>query len=94
MFKDILDRYRGKKIFMNMFRAVFILPAICIFFACIGGFYWFKANRIGTEKQNDSSMLYASSLIVNNMIDRMSNTMKVLRNDNYIQKALAKDTFS
>ncbi|MDE6917003.1 MAG: AraC family transcriptional regulator [Lachnospiraceae bacterium] len=94
MFKSLFDRYRGKKIFMNMFRAVFILPAICIFFACIGGFYWFKSNRIASEKQNDSSMLYASSLIVNNMIDRMSNTMKVLRNDNYIQKALAKDTFS
>ncbi|MDE6622393.1 MAG: AraC family transcriptional regulator [Lachnospiraceae bacterium] len=93
MLKNLLDRYRGKKIFINMFQAVFILPAVCIFFTCIGGFYWFKANRIETEKQNDSSMLYASSLIVNNMTDRMSNTMKVLRNDNSIQKALAKDVF-
>ncbi len=94
MFKEIFSKYRRKRIFMNMFRAVFILPAICIFFTCIGGFYWFKINRINTEKQNDSNMLYASSLMVNSVIDRMTNTMKVLRNDAYIKKSLSKNAFS
>ncbi len=89
-----MSKYKGKKIFRNMFSAVFILPALCIFLACIWGFCWFRASRIETEKLNDGNTLYASSLTVNNYMDLMENTMEVLRNDSYVKKALAKSDFS
>ncbi len=93
MKKDLLKKYRGKKIFLNMFQAVFVLPVLCIVFACIWGFFWFRASRIETEKQNDKNTLYASSLMVNNYIDLTGNTMEVLRNDAYVRKTLAKTDF-
>lgn len=93
MGRKLFSRYRGKKIFMNMFSAVFILPAICIFFACIWGFLWFRASRLEAEKTNDSNTLYISSLMVNDYIDMVGNTMEVLRNDAYVKKALAKPDF-
>lgn len=94
MGKGLLSKYKGKKIFRNMFSAVFILPALCIFLACIWGFCWFRASRIETEKVNDGNTLYASSLMVSNYMDLMGNTMEVLRNDTYVKKALAKSDFS
>lgn len=94
MGKGLLSKYKGKKIFRNMFSAVFILPALCIFLACIWGFFWFRASRIETEKVNDGNTLYASSLMVSNYMDLMGNTMEVLRNDTYVKKALAKSDFS
>lgn len=93
MKKGLWSKYRGKKIFLNMFKAVFVLPVLCIVFACIWGFLWFRASRMETEKQNDKNTLYASSLMVNNYIDLMGNTMEVLRNDAYVRKTLSKSDF-
>jgi len=94
MSKGLFSKYKGKRIFMNMFKAVFVLPVLCIILACIWGFLWFRASRIKTEKLNDGNTLYASSLMVNNYIDLMGNTMEVLRNDTYVKKTLAKPDFS
>lgn len=92
MYKRLIAKYKGKKIFRSMFAAVFGLAAVCILMACVLGFFWFRATQIEEEKQNDSNMLYASSLMVDNAIHSVRDTMEVLRNDAYVKKALLKTT--
>ncbi len=93
MSRGLLSKYKGKKIFLDMFKAVFVLPVLCIVLACIWGFLWFRASRIETERLNEGNTLYASSLMVNNYFDLMGNTMEVLRNDAYVKKTQAKSDF-
>lgn len=94
MYRRLVEKYKGKKIFQSMFGACFGLAAICIFGACIWGFFWFEKTQIEKEKQNYSGMLYASSLMLDDYVRAVQDTMEVLRNDTYIKKQLAKDEFS
>lgn len=94
MYRRLIEKYKGKKIFRSMFGACFGLAAICIFGACIGGFFWFERTQIEKEKQNYSSMLYASSLMLDDYVRAVQDTMEVLRNDTYIRKQLTKEEFS
>lgn len=89
--KSFFGKYKGKPIFKNMFIAVFSLAAACTFLACVMFLIWFKISEVEDEKQNDISMLYASSLMVNNYILSIQDTMEVLQNDTYVKKIMVKE---
>lgn len=93
MFKKLIEGYKGKRIFRSMFVACFSLAAACIFLASILGFWWFYNTQIGKEKEDDGNILYASSLMINNYIDSVKNTMEVLQNDKYVQRQFIKGEF-
>lgn len=89
--KSFWGKYKGKPIFKNMFIAVFSLAAACTLLACVMFLIWFKISEVEDEKQNDISMLYASSLMIDNYIHSIQDTMEVLQNDNYVRKIFVKE---
>lgn len=94
MYRRLIEKYKDRKIFKNMFVACFSLAAICILGFSVFGFVWFEKTQIEKEKRNYSGILYASSLMVDESIQAMQDMMEVLRNDTYIKKQLAKEDFS
>lgn len=93
MYRKLIEKYKGKRIFRSMFVASFSLAAACIFISCVLGFWWFRTTQLEDEKQNDSNIVYATSLMVDNYIRSVQDAMEVLRNDTYIKKQLAKDQY-
>lgn len=93
MYRRLIEKFKGKKIFRSMFTACFGLAAVCILIASIGGFLWFERTQIEKEKQNYDSMLYASSLMLDDYVRAMQDTMEVLRNDTYLKKQMTKKEF-
>lgn len=91
MMKSFIEKYKGKPIFKNMFVAVFSLAAACTFLACLFFLFWFSITEVEDEKKNQSSMLYSSSLMVDNYIISVRNTMEVLRNDTYVKKIFSRE---
>lgn len=93
MCRRFIEKYKGRKIFRSMFVASFSLAAACIFLACVFGFWWFRESQLKDDKQNADNMLYASSLMVDNYINSVKDTMEILRNDTYVKRQMAKDTY-
>lgn len=93
MYRRLVEKFKGKKIFRSMFVACFGLAAVCILCASIWGFLWFERTQIEKEKQNYDSMLYASSLMLEDYVRAMQDTMEVLRNDTYLKKQMTKKEF-
>lgn len=87
-------RYKGRKIFKSMFIACSSLAAVCILTACISGYFWFYMTQLEEEKNTDCDVLYASSLMIENYISTVKDTMEVLNSDTYVRRLLAKNEYS
>lgn len=94
MYRKLIEKYKGKKIFRRMFAACFSLAAVLIVCSCVGGFLWFERTHLDEEKRNHENVLWASSLMIKSYMDTMEEYMETLRGDTYVKKTFLKESHS
>ncbi len=88
--KRWLGKYKGRRIFRNMFFASFSLAALCIFLAVLLGSWYFSEGEKQKGFADNENKAYTSTLRLQEYIGTMCEVMTVLRNDIYMKQELVR----